>query len=65
MFVNLNVVTLTSRYPKHHTTTLLATALTMLVTLRDADRRRTIAATGYLDSHANTNDLETITDPML
>ena len=37
----------------------------MLLTLRDADRRRTIAAAGFQDSHAHTNDLESITDPML
>ena len=37
----------------------------MLLTLRDAYRRKTNAAAGFLDSHAHTNDPESFTDPML
>ena len=65
MCVNLNVVTLTSPYPKHHTTHALATAHTSLLALRNAGQHNTVAAAGFLDSHAHTNDLESITDPML
>ena len=65
MCVNLNVVTLTSLIQNTTRRTLLATAHTLLLTLGNDDRRKTFAAAGILDSHAHTNDPESITDPML
>jgi len=65
VWVKLNVVSLTSPYTKHHTTHALATAHTMLLTLRNADQHKKFAAAGFLDSHAHINDPESITDPML
>ena len=56
MCVKLNVVTLTSPYPKHHMTHALATAHTMLLTLRNADQHKTFAEAGSRDFHAHTND---------
>ena len=61
---DMNVVT-TLSYPQKPTTHDLATAHTMLLTLRNADQYKTFAATGFLDSHAHTNDPESFTDPML